>query len=351
MIVCVLAHDLVRAVTGGDALLLDASGKVRAAALRASQAGVRVGMRLRQAQALYPEAEVHRFDPEPFRQMVRELTSTLARFSDRMEVAPDFWQPGQSKRRAQPIHPSAAVICVDLGRLRDYTLLAGKMDRSAATCQVAGDTIRLGFNYVAGMGDAAISRLLAARERGHFTDLADLQRRAKLPRRVLENLILSGALDAWGERRALARAAQVTGVSTGPHVLALYRADLLRRGVLGSRDVAACPHGQSVAVAGLVMMHQAPPTAKGFHFITLEDEDGMLNVIVRPDVYARYRRAIRGAALLLVAGALQIEGDVVNVLAAGFAADRRSVCIVSLSLSVILSHVVMGEVKYTHYCP
>lgn len=161
MIACVLAHDLVRAVTGGDAFLLDAAGKVRAAALRASQAGVRVGMRLRQAQALYPEAEVHPFDPQPFRQTVGELTGTLARFSDGVEVAPGFWQPGQRKRRAQPLHPSAAVIYVDLGRLRDektYTALAEQM----VTALKAGCQIEPSVGLATGKFTAAVAARLTA---------------------------------------------------------------------------------------------------------------------------------------------------------------------------------------------
>lgn len=62
-------------------------------------------------------------------------------------------------------------------------------------------------------------------------------------------------------------------------------------------------------VAGLLVMHQAPPTAKGFHFITLEDEYGMMNVIVHPKVYVRYRRVIRTTSLLLVQGEVEREGE------------------------------------------
>jgi DNA polymerase III alpha subunit len=70
-----------------------------------------------------------------------------------------------------------------------------------------------------------------------------------------------------------------------------------------------------VRVAGLVVMHQAPPTAKGHHFITLEDERGMMNVIVRPQVYERFRLALRGEPLLLIAGEVQRKDGVVNLLA------------------------------------
>jgi len=63
------------------------------------------------------------------------------------------------------------------------------------------------------------------------------------------------------------------------------------------------------------VIHQAPPTAKGHHFITLEDEHGFFNVIVRPDVYAKYRRVFRESPLLIVSGEVQRQGVVVNLIA------------------------------------
>jgi error-prone DNA polymerase len=76
-----------------------------------------------------------------------------------------------------------------------------------------------------------------------------------------------------------------------------------------------CKHEQIVRIAGLDVMHQAPPTAKGHHFITLEDEFGMMNVIVRPKVYERYRRVIRTSRILIVEGEIQRKGVVANIIA------------------------------------
>ena len=101
--------------------------------------------------------------------------------------------------------------------------------------------------------------------------------------------------------------------------MTLYRQRLTAQRIHGSRSLAACASGQRVRVAGLLVVHQSPPTAKGFHFLTLEDEDGMINVIVRPKVYGRYQTVIRGARLLLVAGVAQHEEGVINVLADGLA--------------------------------
>ena len=74
-------------------------------------------------------------------------------------------------------------------------------------------------------------------------------------------------------------------------------------------------HDSPVEVAGLVVARQRPETAKGFVFVLLEDEGGMTNVIVRPDVYDRYRSAIRGEPLLWVRGTLAKDDGTVNVLA------------------------------------
>jgi error-prone DNA polymerase len=65
-------------------------------------------------------------------------------------------------------------------------------------------------------------------------------------------------------------------------------------------------------------MHQAPPTAKGIHFITLDDEDGMMNVIVRHKVYAHHRRVVRHTSFLIAEGKVQQEGNVTNLLADSF---------------------------------
>jgi error-prone DNA polymerase len=74
-------------------------------------------------------------------------------------------------------------------------------------------------------------------------------------------------------------------------------------------------HGSGVEVAGLVVARQRPETAKGFIFVLLEDEAGMVNVIVRPDVYERYRVTVRGEPFLWVEGKLAKDDGTVNVLA------------------------------------
>ncbi len=70
-------------------------------------------------------------------------------------------------------------------------------------------------------------------------------------------------------------------------------------------------------VPGRTRVRQPPPTAKGFVFITLEDEDGLMNVIVRPDLYERYYRVLRNCFLLIVEGTIQNQPGILNVLAEG----------------------------------
>lgn len=73
-------------------------------------------------------------------------------------------------------------------------------------------------------------------------------------------------------------------------------------------------------VAGWPVVRQRPPTAKGFLFITLEDEEGLMNLIVRPDVYQRYRAVLRTAPLLWVEARLQREGAAISLLVSRAAA-------------------------------
>jgi error-prone DNA polymerase len=114
------------------------------------------------------------------------------------------------------------------------------------------------------------------------------------------------------------------GLAPGEHVMDLYREVLRARGVLSSRELAARQDGETVRVAGWAVVRQRPPTAKGHLFITLEDEEGLAKLIVRPDVYERYREVLRGAPLLWVEGRLQREGQALSVLVTRVAALQGS---------------------------
>ena len=104
-----------------------------------------------------------------------------------------------------------------------------------------------------------------------------------------------------------------TSLTIGPHPLALRRAELALRGVLRAIDLARGRHGRRVRVAGAVITRQRPGTAKGFVFLTLEDETGIANIIVQPDLFSAEKLTIVGEPYLLVEGLLQIQEGVTSV--------------------------------------
>ncbi|MEK7861542.1 MAG: OB-fold nucleic acid binding domain-containing protein [Chloroflexota bacterium] len=215
--------------------------------------------------------------------------------------------------------------------------------------------MRLGLTYVRSLGEAEADAIVAERDRGGpFRSFDDVARRVPLKEEALRNLALVGAFDAFGEPRrsllwrardahrmsptftrpALAfpttaapqlprlseqeRAAldyRITGIPTGPQVMRFYREELSRRGALRSIDLVRMPHGRAVRVAGAVVVKQHPGTAKGHVFLSLEDEAGMANVILRPATYRRYKHALEGSSAVVVEGVLQNVDGVVSVLA------------------------------------
>ncbi len=107
-----------------------------------------------------------------------------------------------------------------------------------------------------------------------------------------------------------------TGLTVGPHPVALARGELFERGALRAADLDRIRDGERVRVAGAVICRQRPGTASGFLFLTLEDETGLVNVIVRPDLFRRERAVLTAAPLLEVDGVLQSrEGTSVRALA------------------------------------
>jgi error-prone DNA polymerase len=208
--------------------------------------------------------------------------------------------------------------------------------------------IRLGLKYVHGLGEVWQGRIVERRGDRIFADLGGFCRRTRLPRPVVENLIRAGALDSLGKRRdllwelgglvyqqdgldvevplesvalpilsqaeRLAWEYELLGMAPGEQVMDLYREALKKQGVLTSCELAERRNGERVRVAGWAVVRQRPPTAKGMLFITLEDETGLSNLIVRPDVYERHRDALRNAPLLWVEGRIQREGEAISVL-------------------------------------
>ncbi len=103
------------------------------------------------------------------------------------------------------------------------------------------------------------------------------------------------------------------GLTTGRHPMALRRHELAMRGILRATDLPATRQGRRVRVAGMVITRQRPGTAKGFVFLTLEDETGIANIIVRPDLFARDRLIIVEEPFLIVDGVLQVQDGVTSI--------------------------------------
>jgi error-prone DNA polymerase len=199
--------------------------------------------------------------------------------------------------------------------------------------------LRLGFHLVRGFGEVQQTRVERALADGPFADLLDVARRTRLERTALESLAAAGAFASWYEREArgeLGRAMEIedeprpalraltavettqldlraTGVSD-VQPIAHFRAQLDAARVLPVSRLVAMPKNLVCLVGGMVITRQRPGTAKGFVFLTLEDETGLVNVIVRPDVYERNRRAIRRARCLIVEGSLQKEDGCLDLI-------------------------------------
>jgi error-prone DNA polymerase len=202
--------------------------------------------------------------------------------------------------------------------------------------------VRLGLNQILGLPAAAAQALLDARQAGPFLDTQDLGRRADLNQAVLHQLALAGALYTLsGHRRQAAwhAAASVAtkgllreaepseyeqplllppteahdvvtdyqrlGFTLGRHPLALLRQTLTRLRFAQATTLAQFPQGRLARACGLVTMRQRPQTAKGVIFITLEDETGSVNLIVRAELAVRQRRELLQAHLLAAIGTWQ----------------------------------------------
>jgi error-prone DNA polymerase len=108
---------------------------------------------------------------------------------------------------------------------------------------------------------------------------------------------------------------QTTGLSTGLHPMTYYRRWVEEHGIHSCANLRRETNGEELTVAGGVICRQRPETAKGFVFLTLEDETGMANIIVNPKVFDQYRTVLLNNDFLAITGKLQLEEGVCNVIA------------------------------------
>ena len=228
-----------------------------------------------------------------------------------------------------------------------------------AADSTGGVALRLGFREIKGFAADDAKRLVANRGNA-YADPHALWRRGGIDVVALERLAAADALASMGLQRrealwalkglgesppplfahddplarepAVALPAMSLGEAVGAdygtlqlslkaHPLALLRDSMAARGVTPAAQLAGLANSARVRVAGLVLVRQRPGSAKGVVFATLEDETGVANVIVWPQIFERFRREAMNAALLTVSGKLQREGIVIHVVA-----DRLEDC-------------------------
>jgi len=213
--------------------------------------------------------------------------------------------------------------------------------------------VRLGLQSVAGLRAEAGRAIAEERRRAPFAGAADLAARVALRQAELDALAELGALAGIDPAAATRRSAlwqvaalerdprslfagappppgpsplaemtpleetladyRASGVSTGPHVMTHLRAALRARGVLSARELRAAPDGRAARVAGHVIVRQRPGSAKGFCFLTLEDETGTANAVLTPRIFQRFRGELHASPILEVAGPVQNVEGVIHV--------------------------------------
>ncbi|MFN4112448.1 MAG: error-prone DNA polymerase [Sphingomonadaceae bacterium] len=219
--------------------------------------------------------------------------------------------------------------------------------------------LRLGLRQVDGLPEHIAARLVAERDvNGSFADVTALRDRAGLPPAHIERLASADAFRSlglsrrqalWDARSLIAapdlplfahartcgegaeRAAtrlptmplseevvadyQTIRLSLKAHPLAFLRPILAERGYVKAADLRARKHRAMVQVAGVVLVRQRPGSAKGVCFITLEDETGVVNLVIWPDLMEKQRKVIMGARLMEVRGRVEYDDEVIHVIA------------------------------------
>jgi error-prone DNA polymerase len=232
-------------------------------------------------------------------------------------------------------HPATLVKDAERHGVR---VLPVDVNHSGWKCRWENGGVRLGLRFVKGLREVNGNVIEAA---APYASSDDLARRTRLRDDQLTKLAYAGALGSLGltRRAALWQAARVAKpagdlfdradganasplpemsrlddtiadyasmeLTTGPHLLTHFRPALKRDGVLSAHDLKGIPNGRRVTTAGAVIVRQRPGTAKGFVFLTLEDETGIAQAIIHPDLFREHRELIVASSGLVVEGILQ----------------------------------------------
>jgi len=264
-----------------------------------------------------------------------------------------FYSPSQivqDARRGRAARASVEVLPVDVMQSDWDQVLVGGSAWQGEDEAGAQPAIRLGLRQVRGLSEQVAQAIVCARAQRPFADVADLCLRAGLDGKAREALAEAGALAALAGHRNAARWAvagierrrpllpgspqeseitlpaprqgeeilsdyRATGLTLAAHPMSLLRAQMVQRRILGLRELRGRRHGSGVQVAGLVTQRQRPATAKGTIFVTLEDEHGMINVVVWSHLAQRRRRALLESRLLAVRGRWERVDGVEHIIA------------------------------------
>jgi error-prone DNA polymerase len=233
-------------------------------------------------------------------------------------------------------------------RWEERELRDGARDARTGQAPPVG-AIRIGFRFVRGLRGRAAAAIEAEQAKAPFANAEDLVRRCDLQENELQTLAATGALSCFGlSRRAalwqVARLGKPAGplldrltdpepsplpemtpaeetmadygtvqLTLGPHPMSYYREMLDKKGVTPAGRLDALSNGARVRTAGSVIVRQRPGTAKGLLFLTLEDETGMSQAVVSPDLLQQHRKLIVGSPGLLVEGILQKRDGTLSV--------------------------------------
>ncbi|QMV86048.1 error-prone DNA polymerase [Corynebacterium hindlerae] len=240
--------------------------------------------------------------------------------------------------RAQPMGFYSPQSLIQDARRHGVRILPISVNHSGVEADCPGGAIRLGLNLVRGLGEEAAARVADA---APFTGVADLARRADLSVSHTEALARAGALDCFGidRRQALWEAGiaatekdgmlpglsaieapslpgmnafellatdiATTGVTHHTQPMAMLRSALGDAGVIPANQLLHVEDGSRILVAGVVTHRQRPRTASGLTFLGMEDETGLINVMVSPGLWARHKVVARTSKALLVRGIIQ----------------------------------------------
>ena len=265
---------------------------------------------------------------------------------------------------SQPMGFYAPAQIVRDAREHGVAVLPVDVNASLWDCTLEGEgepfSLRLGLRQIDGLPEHVAAALVNAREAGGpFRDIADLRARGGLSPAHIERLASADAFTSLGvsrrqalwdarsliaapdlplframgvreegaERAGIALPAmplseevvadyQTTRLSLKAHPMAFLRADLGARGFVRACDLRARKFRSMVQVAGVVLIRQRPGSAKGVCFITLEDETGVINLVVWPDLKEKQRKVVMGARLMEVRGRVEYDDEVIHVIAA-----------------------------------